>query len=406
MPKLALDLDRSSVPAAGERQPDCFDRVRSWLFDIALPFWAIHGVDKKQGGFVEQLTFEGANRHVGFKRTRVIGRQIYVFSHAAILGQDFALPIARSGYEFLKQNAWTGPNRGWARQLQPDGTVKDATPDLYDLAFVLFALGWYYRASKDPDVLLWAIRTLDFINSRMRHPSGRGFLTEVPPIGPRMQNPHMHLLEAALVNFEATRDTRFLALADEIVQLFQDFFFDEVSSTLGEYFNEDWTRLDGIAGRTVEPGHQFEWAWILSSYQRITGRNTAHYVKALIRFAEDHGVCPHNSLTFNTVRDDGEVMDAGSRVWPNTERMKAAVANFELVGKDPRSVFESCVGVLFQRFLIRDPAAIWIDRLDADGRVAVDHVPTSTLYHVILAFTEMLRIEPEVKKKFVSYSVM
>jgi len=60
--------------------------VRRWLFEEALPFWAEKGIDRALGGYVEQLRLDGAaDPDVDFKRTRVIGRQIYVFCHAALL---------------------------------------------------------------------------------------------------------------------------------------------------------------------------------------------------------------------------------------------------------------------------------------------------------------------------------
>ena len=40
---------------------------------------------------------------------------------------------------------------------------------------------------------------------------------------------------------------------------------------LGEYFEEDWTPLRGPVGSVVEPGHQFEWAWVLGEYARLSG---------------------------------------------------------------------------------------------------------------------------------------
>ncbi len=79
----------------------------------------------------------------------------------------------------------------------------------------------------------------------------------------------MHLLEAALVNLEASGDERFKVFADEIVDLFVDRFFDPLSCSLAENFDEDWERCPGPAGRFIEPGHQFEWAWILAGYQRM-----------------------------------------------------------------------------------------------------------------------------------------
>lgn len=134
----------------------------------------------------------------------MIGRQIYVFCHAALLGRDDGVALARHGYDFLTTKAWLGPARGWARLLDRKGGVKDPTPDLYDLAFILFGLGWFHRVTNDPEALGWALRTVDFIEREMRHPSGVGFLNEKPATHPRLQNPHMHLLEAALVNLEAS----------------------------------------------------------------------------------------------------------------------------------------------------------------------------------------------------------
>ena len=77
------------------------ETIRSWMFDQALPFWAAHGLDADNGGYVEQLTLDGADAGVAFKRTRVAARQIYVFSHAAVMGWKAGLAsrhcISRSG---------------------------------------------------------------------------------------------------------------------------------------------------------------------------------------------------------------------------------------------------------------------------------------------------------------------
>jgi mannose/cellobiose epimerase-like protein (N-acyl-D-glucosamine 2-epimerase family) len=32
-------------------------------------------------------------------------------------------------------------------------------------------------------------------------------------------------------------------------------------------FDESWTRAPDLAGRLVEPGHQFEWAWLLMRWE-------------------------------------------------------------------------------------------------------------------------------------------
>ncbi len=373
--------------------------VRRWMFDEGLPFWARHGVDRAHGGFVEQLALDGTDRGVDFKRVRVTCRQIYVFSHAATLGWEQGRALARAGFDYLTSKAWLGDQRGFARLLDRNGGVMDPTPDLYDHAFVLFALGWFHRATGDGEALAWAERTLDFLDGQMRHRAG-GFLSEKPTNGPRLQNPHMHLLEATLVHVETHGRDRFRALADEIVALFGTRFFDAPSRTLGEYFSEDWTRLPGESGDWIEPGHQFEWAWILARYQALTGHPVGAPAAALVDFAETHGVDPASGATFNAVRSDGTPIDKASRLWPNTERIQAAAAMFELEGRDPRPVFTRSGRLVLDRYLAHEPRGTWIDCFDAAGRPAAESIPASSFYHIFIAFAEMLRVEPRVTRAF------
>jgi mannose/cellobiose epimerase-like protein (N-acyl-D-glucosamine 2-epimerase family) len=366
-----------------------YQAVRTWMFEAALPFWGAAGVDRDGGGFHEELDLEGRPTGYTFKRTRVICRQIYVFSHAGMLGWGPGAALAAHGQDFLLRHAWLGPDRGWARQLSRTGAVLDPTPDLYDMAFVLFALAWRYRHAGDSEALAYAHRTLDFIETRMRQ--GEGFAVALPPQGCRQQNPHMHLLEACIALYETNPDARFLRLAAEIVTLFERRFFD--GRTLGEFFAEDWSRAPGEAGRVVEPGHQFEWAWILTRYRALSGRDVAAPAAALTAFAERHGVDPVTQLTYNQVRDDGAALDSGSRTWPNTERIKAHLALFELTGADPRPAVSKTIAALFVNHLKADPAGSWIDRVDAARRPVALTAPTSTLYHLFLAFAEVLRLQ-------------
>ena len=368
-----------------------FADVRSWMFDAALPFWGDAGVDRRRGGFYEELDLAGRPTDVPFKRTRAMCRQVYVFSHAAVLGWAPGGALAADGYAYLVEHAWLGEDRGWARRLTADGGVLDATPDLYDLAFVLFALAWRHRASGDRDALRRLHETLDFIDRRLKPAGGEGYLHEWPARGPRLQNPHMHLLEASLAAYEATHDRRFLDRAHDLVDLFRRRFFD--GRTLAEYFTDDWRRLPGDQGRIVEPGHQFEWAWILASYQRASGEDLAAPAAALVDFAEQHGVNAASQVTCNQVRDDGAVLDGGSRTWPNTERIKGQLAVFEITGRDTRHAIAGSTRVLLDRYLDVTPRGSWQDHFDAAGRPLATAAPTSTLYHVFLAFAELLRLE-------------
>jgi mannose/cellobiose epimerase-like protein (N-acyl-D-glucosamine 2-epimerase family) len=362
-----------------------FCRVRTWAFDAALPLWAGRGVDWTHGGFEEELYLDGSSADVGFKRTRVAGRQIYVFSHAALLGWRQGAVVAERGVAFLAKHAWLGDDGGWARRLSPKGDVIDDAADLYDLAFVLFGLAWYFRLTRGSYTRDLALRTLAFIQRRMR--AGEGFIHELGACGVRVQNPHMHLLEASLAAFEAFAHEAFLDLAHELVRLFRRRFFD--GATLAEFFDEEWRRTN----RLVEPGHQLEWAWILGAYAKLTGASVRDEAEALTNFAERHGVDQRSQLIMNQINDDGTRVDGGSRTWQNTERIKGHLALFELTGTDPRPGVASSLKALFHYHLADVPSGLWRERFDDRGVSQSKTVPASTLYHLFLAFSELLRLQ-------------
>lgn len=358
----------------------------------ALPFWVERGVDRRFGGVVESLTLDASgDAGAGFKRARVACRQIYAFSHGELLGYGPAAAAADHAYHGLIAQFWGGAETGWLRRVSPQGAPIDATPDLYDYAFVLFALGWRYKLRRDAATLALAHQTLDLIEAWFPHPFGAGFHAALPGVLPREQNPHMHLTEAALVLAETSGEARFFKLADDVVGLFKTRIVKPDTGVLAEFFDDDWRAIEGERGRHVEPGHQFEWAWILAQHQRLTGADHREIVATLVAFAETHGVDPQTHITYNAVRDDGAPIDRGSRTWPNTERVKGWIGHAELNGASAWPQIETSLQVLMERYLAPAPRGCWIDAFDAQGRPAVNSIPASTLYHVFLAFAEALR---------------
>jgi mannose/cellobiose epimerase-like protein (N-acyl-D-glucosamine 2-epimerase family) len=368
-------------------------RVRSFLADQALPFWSSEG-HYDNGCFVEQLDLQGTPHDPGFTRVRVQARQVYVFCHAHHSGLVDAAETCRKGVEFLIRSAWLGRDGGWARRLDRHGAVLDDRYDFYDVSFALFALGWYYRISGDPRSLSLAHQTIDFLERRAAHPAG-GFDHDWLGVPPRQQNPHMHFVEALNVWLEATGDERFGAHAERILSLFETRFVDR-SGALYEIFDDRWGRFDGPAGDVVEPGHQFEWAWIIGHNGRLSRRPRHQLMGQLLKSAIRAGYDPEIGVTVDQVDGRGRVIRASRRLWPQTEAIKGALAEAEFLGRDTSERVSLILSTLFARFL--DPGPVpgsWIDHYDSDWTSIVDNVPASSLYHVTLAFLEMLRLSAD-----------
>ena len=364
--------------------------LKDWLFDAALPLWLERGVDRDQGGYFEQLDFTGQALDVSFKRARLTGRQLYVFSQAAQFGVAQAAEAAQHGARFLLDHFWQGECGGWACTVRPDGSPLDGRADLYDQAFALFGLAWFGKLSDDPLVWQRAVDTIGFIEAKMSHQGG-GFVPRLPFMGVIEQNPLMHLLEASLAAYDFSRDERFAQLALKLADVFEARLFDAKTGTLAEMFSADWVRLAQGQNILIEPGHQFEWVWILYELNRLLGRDLTAQAQSLARFAENYGVDRKQFTTFDAVDGAGAAVATTSRLWTNCERMKAASAlgTATISSESPASLtWESSARALLSRHLDTVPRGLWLDRFDEHGGVASETVPASSLYHLTLAISE------------------
>jgi mannose/cellobiose epimerase-like protein (N-acyl-D-glucosamine 2-epimerase family) len=359
------------------------------LVEHSLPLWSREGWDSAKGGFVERLDLEGRADRAAPRRVRVQARQVYCFAKAAELGwYPEGREIATKGLEYLLVKAKAPDGRsGFFHMLNPDGSVRDSTRDTYDQAFVLLAISTVYRLSRDAQVRAELNSQMTFIDTDLRSPHG-GFIEGIPATGPRRQNPQMHLFEAMIAAFDATDDPAFQSGAGELHNLFVGNLYDPRRRVLGEYFNEDWSKIEPVI---VEPGHQAEWVWLLKSFERISGCPTeqcrSHLLTSALRYRDDATGC-----LFDEGDADGNITKFTRRFWPQTEIAKAWIAQAE--AGQPGAVDEAHEALrrMYRYYLSHPVLGGWYDQFDRDGRSLVDFIPTSSFYHVLCAVAEAERV--------------
>jgi mannose-1-phosphate guanylyltransferase/mannose-6-phosphate isomerase len=369
-------------------------RVRHWLFEETMPLWSTAGVDLVHGGFHEALTFQG--RPVDRpKRLRTVARQLYAFSVAGQMGwQGDAAGLVAHGVEFLR-SAPRAANGGWPRAIDAHGKIVDPAEDLYDHACILLSAAHAHRMAHASAMALGA-EAWSFIAAHLACKQHGGFRETPGGAAPRRANPHMHLLESCLAWHAATGDSQWLARSAAIIDLFTSRFFDADTWTLGEYFNDDWSLASGDQGLWTEPGHHFEWAWLLVEYARAA--NEPHLVKfarKLYASAVANGLNRATGLAYDAVSKDGLPLVRTSRSWPQTEAIKAAIALDGTGGPDMKPEIESRVGRLFRWHIDPAPQGMWIDLIDERGRTKAQDVPASIFYHLVCALTAYLAAKGE-----------
>lgn len=370
------------------------DALVTWAVEHAFPLWWDAGYDHARDGFHEKLSQTGQPLDLP-RRARVQPRQIYAYATAPSLGWEgpagSLVHRALDAYLVRYRRA-----DGLFRALvTADGGVADDGVDLYDQAFALFALAHGSRALNRRAALEpMATALRDMLIGRCGRQGGFALLD--PDALPQQSNPNMHLLEASLAWEEAGGDMRWTAMADGIAELALARFIDPVTGALREFFDASWHPAPGEAGRIVEPGHQFEWAWLLLRWGRSRGR--ADGTRAglrLLEIGETHGVDPARGVAFNSLLDDFSIHDHTARLWPQTERLKAAVLAAEVTGEEKywTQAAQAADGLLL--YLDTQIKGLWWDRLSPDGMFVDEPAPASSFYHIICAIAEFDRAVTE-----------
>jgi mannose-6-phosphate isomerase len=350
------------------------DALVVWLLDQAFPVWWRPGADREARGFHD--TLDPAGRPIpGSQRARVQARQVYAYRVAGDLG-------------------WEGPWRQAmdhglgalaGRFRRADGLYRshpgDDAVDLYDQAFVLLAFAQRPEPQADAVALL----------ERLPRESAGGF-AEFEGATLRA-NPNMHLFEAFLAWAEVGAPDPWRELAAGQARLAMTRLIDPESGAVSEVFGPAWTAPVIPGDRRVEPGHQFEWAWLLMRWSLATGDAGALAAALrLIEFAERAGVDPDRNVAVNAL--DGELTpaDRGTRLWPQTERLRAHLLAGAITG-DPacwKLALDAAAGLW--KFLDVPTPGLWRDSLEIQSAPA----PASSLYHLagaVLQLDQVVRQE-------------
>lgn len=369
--------------------------ARTWLFEHALPLWWERGFDRNAGCFYERLALDGT-AVVLPRRIRVQARQTAVYAMAGRIGWQGPWRAATEAGARVLLERGLRADGGTRHLLDSAGAPLDDRRDLYDLAFVVFALAQAAQSlGNRPDLIAAAENLVQWADTNWAHPEDGFREGDITPTPPRRQNPHMHMFEALLALHDATGNAAHLERANVIADLFRAKLFDHGHSALPEYYDDAWRPLPGEDGEICEPGHQFEWSWLLHHADKRGGRGGrggGDIAEKLRIHGEIYGVELGSDAVYDEVFLDGRARKTTSRLWPHTERLKANLARFELT-RDPEAARAALAAFdMIMRYCDVPTRGLWHDRRLPDGSFVDEAAPASSFYHVMLAMAELIRV--------------
>jgi mannose/cellobiose epimerase-like protein (N-acyl-D-glucosamine 2-epimerase family) len=149
----------------------------------------------------------------------------------------------------------------------------------------------------------------------------------------------------------------------------------------------------------VEPGHQFEWAWLLSRWARRRHEPAAELAARRLFAAGARGLDPVRGVAVDALNEDMTVRSSRARLWPQTERLKAALM---LHGNgdgadDAWLAHARGAAEALWRYLDTPTRGLWRDKLTPTNRFVDEPAPASSLYHIagaVAALQEFRAAQP------------
>ena len=353
-----------------------FSSVQQHFQDVIVPLWQGPGWNADMALPYEALDAEHQPLPPQRYRAMACARQLYLFS--SLIGQvPAAEERAAALFRSLQRHFHDAEHGGWFYSIDPHGAPLDQRKDLYTHAFILFACAHYWDKVREPlveSVLNAALKVI-----ARRFATGDGLYEASLDrnwcslgSGP-LQNPLMHLAEAFLATLSVREDRAVQRALLELCTAMQKRFIDPRHGVLME-------KPLGAVDNWFEPGHQFEWYFLLESSPLLRGSTLHASLERAFAFTEQLGVDQQTGavramLDFGP---DGGCRDATQRIWAQAEYLRALTLR-----PDSEPAVLRQLQALQQHSL---HSRGWYECRDEQGQVSRRDMPSTTPYHLATCY--------------------
>ncbi len=269
--------------------------AQSLLETNILPFWINRMVDNTRGGFYGRIDGHNILHQDAEKGAVLNARILWTFSAATRLVHKMPYRIlATRAKDYLITRFMDREYGGVYWSLNADGTPLDTKKQTYAIAFAIYGLAEYYRATQDREALNAAIHLFDDIEThafqsymvngytealtRDWQPIADMRLSEKDENGTFTMNTHLHVLEAYTNLYrvlkeqgnelQCTKD-RVERQLRNLIDIFANRIFDPATGHLLLFFDEQWQP----SNTHTSPGHDIEAAWLIREAQDVLEMN-------------------------------------------------------------------------------------------------------------------------------------
>ena len=243
-------------------------------------------VDTEHGGFYGRIDGHDILHPEAEKGAVLNARILWTFASATrILHRMPYRILAARAKDYLLTHFIDPQYGGVYWSLNADGSPFDTKKQTYAIAFAIYGLAEYHRATGDQEALDIAIRLFEdleahafdngYIEAMTRdwQPIADMRLSESDENGSRTMNTHLHVLEAYTNLYRVWKDERVARQLRVLIDIFVNRLFNPANGHLGLFFDDNWKPLTAnpLTTHRYSPGHDIEAAWLLREALIILG---------------------------------------------------------------------------------------------------------------------------------------
>ncbi|MGI4870905.1 MAG: AGE family epimerase/isomerase [Janthinobacterium lividum] len=308
-------------------------------------FWLQHAVDEVGGGFIGQMD-EAGQVVAGAGKGAILNARI-LWTFAATYrhtGQPAHLAAATRACDYLLAHFIDNEHGGVYWLLDAKGQAVNSRKQIYALAFAIYGLSEYYRATGHAPALAASQELFAWIEAHSYDATHGGYLEAVGRTGepladlrlsakdrpaPKTMNTHLHVLEAYANLYRCWPDAHLAERLRGLLHVFLTCIIDPQTGHLQLFFAPDWQPVADL----VSYGHDIEAAWLLREAAEVLGDHDllTQVTAAARRLAQATAAAqlPDGSLPHELDRNTGH-LDQHREWWVSAEAMVGFLVGYEL----------------------------------------------------------------------------
>lgn len=317
--------------------------------DSILHYWMGNTIDNINGGFFGKIDSDNVVHPTAPKGAVLNARILWAFSAAYNHNKtDQYLLTATRAFEYIRDHFIDKAYGGVYWTVDHKGDMPDPKKQAYAIAFCIYGLSEYYKASGNEDTLKLAFELYNSIEAHSYDERYNGYLeafardwqdaadlrlSSKDANEKKTMNTHLHIIEAYANLYTIQSSPALKNKITGLLQLFDKYFIDHTTFHLRLFFDEAWNERPGV----ISYGHDIEAAWLLLQCAEIIRDETwiKTYKQHAVKIADAvvEGLDEDGGLWYE-YEPEHQILIKEKHWWPQAEAMIGFFNAYQISGDE------------------------------------------------------------------------